>query len=83
VHSCAIITTGPNALLEPIHPRMPVILPRKSYPQWLEPDEQPPARLTSLLKPYPAAEMTAYPVSTLVNSPRNNSPACIAPAGQF
>jgi putative SOS response-associated peptidase YedK len=83
VNSCAIITTGPNALLEPIHPRMPVILPRESYQQWLEPDEQPPARLATLLKPYPAAEMTAYPVSTLVNSPRNNSPACIAPAGHL
>ncbi len=77
--SCTIITTSPNALMEPIHNRMPVILPPEAYPLWLLPGEQDPARLASLLAPYPAEGMHAYPVSTLVNSPANDLPACIAP----
>jgi putative SOS response-associated peptidase YedK len=77
--SCTIITTQPNSLLEPIHNRMPVILPKDSYGQWLEPEEIDPKQAQELLKPYPADLMTAYPVSTLVNSPANEDPLCIAP----
>ena len=77
--SCTIITTAPNALLAPIHNRMPVILPRAAYAQWLDPVEQRPATLQKLLKPYPAAEMVVFPVSTLVNDPRHDTPECIEP----
>ena len=83
IPSCTIITTRPNALVEPIHNRMPVILPPAAYEQWLDPAEGSPAQLQPLLRPYPAEEMTAYAVSTLVNSPRNDTPACIVPAGQL
>jgi putative SOS response-associated peptidase YedK len=79
--SCTIITTSPNELLRPIHDRMPVILPREAYEQWLDPGKQSPGQLDCWLKPYPASQMTAYPVSTLVNNPRNDSPDCIVPAG--
>ncbi len=79
VLSCTIITTPPNELMEKIHNRMPVILPPKYYPQWLDPAEQKPEQLQGLLKPYPAQQMTAYPVSTLVNNPRNDVPECITP----
>jgi len=78
--SCTIITTQPNALVEKIHNRMPVVLPADRYSTWLEPGEQNPAILSELLAPYPAAEMMAYPVSTYVNSPGNESPECILPA---
>jgi len=78
--SCAIITTQPNELMEKIHNRMPVILPPDAYPIWLDPDEQNPSRLSSLLHPYPADEMQAYAVSRFVNSPSNDSPQCILPA---
>jgi len=74
-----IITTEPNALVEPIHNRMPVILPREAYDRWLDPTEQRPGSFSDLLVPYPAEEMVAYPVSTYVNSPGNDSPACVAP----
>jgi len=77
--SCTIITTEPNALLAPIHNRMPVILPPDAYAQWLDPAEQKPATLNHLLAPYPADLMTAYPVSRLVNSPAADTPACIVP----
>lgn len=77
--SCTIITTTPNSLLEPIHNRMPVILDPDSYDFWLDPREQSPNELTGLLRPCPAEQMIAYPVSTIVNSPKNDSPACVAP----
>lgn len=77
--SCTIITCPPNALLEEIHHRMPVILPADAYAQWLSPDEQPVDALQPLLTPYPGEEMEAYPVSRFVNRPTNNSPECIAP----
>ncbi len=77
--TCTIITTRPNALLEPIHNRMPVILPSDAHAQWLDPGDKAPADLQPLLGAYPAEEMVAYPVSTLVNSPQNDLPACIAP----
>lgn len=78
--SCTIITTSPNALMETIHRRMPVILEPDAYNLWLDPSDQPPKQLDGLLKPYPADEMEAYPVSRLVNRPSNDSPDCIAPA---
>lgn len=78
--SCAIITTEPNALLAPIHNRMPVILSPEACARWLDSADLPPIRLRDLLKPYPAELMLAYPVSILVNSSANDDPACIAPA---
>jgi putative SOS response-associated peptidase YedK len=66
--------------MEPIHNRMPVILPASAYVQWLEPGEQNPATLQALIQPYPADEMSAYPVSTLVNRPENDVAAVIQPA---
>ena len=78
--SCAIITTTPNEMLEEIHNRMPVILPPGAYQAWLDPEEKAPGALNGLLRPYPASEMKAYPVSTLVNSPKNDAPELIVPA---
>ncbi len=77
--SCTIITTTPNSLLEKIHDRMPVILKPAAYDRWLDPAEQQPDRLSSLLRPYPASPMTAYAVSKWVNRTENDSPECIVP----
>ncbi|MEJ2707607.1 MAG: SOS response-associated peptidase [Anaerolineales bacterium] len=77
--STTIITTTPNELLGDIHNRMPVILQEEHYSLWLDPDEKDPGELNHVLGPYPAENMTAYPVSRLVNSPANESPHCIAP----
>ena len=79
IFSCTIITTEPNELLADIHNRMPVILPPAAYEDWLDPAERSPDQLNDLLRPFPAADMTAYPVSTLVNSPANDRPECVAP----
>ncbi|RPI30883.1 MAG: SOS response-associated peptidase [Chloroflexota bacterium] len=77
--SCTIITTEPNSLMESIHNRMPVILTREAYAQWLDPAEQRPEDLNKFLRPYPAEALHAYPVSRIVNSPDNEVPDCIVP----
>ena len=77
IHSCTIITTTPNKLMESIHNRMPVILPRAAEALWLDREVDDPQKLLPLLVSYPEKEMTADAVSQLVNSPRNDSPACI------
>jgi putative SOS response-associated peptidase YedK len=79
VRSCAIITTTPNALMEKIHDRMPVMLKPEAYEAWLSPEEAKPERLNKLLKPFPATLMTAYEVSPAVNSPANDAPEVIRP----
>ena len=77
--TCTIITTPANDFLASIHHRMPVILPQEAEARWLDPDEQNTAALSEMLLPYDSERMQAYEVSTLVNSPRNNSPELIAP----
>ena len=77
IKTCTIISTEANDLLKPIHDRMPVILSREAEAIWLDPTIQEPAKLLRLLKPYPAEEIEVYPVSRLVNSPRNETPECI------
>ena len=73
----AIITTEPNELVIKVHDRMPAILPLHKELDWLQ--EKQPALLGKLLVPYPAHLMQAYPVSTLVNYPKNDTPAVIKP----
>ncbi len=79
IRSCTIITTQPNALLETIHNRMPVILPPDSYPEWLSTEDRQPSQLERLLVPYPADEMVAFPVSKMVNRPEVDTPELVAP----
>lgn len=69
-----VVTTEPNALVDDLHHRMAVILPPDRYETWLTADTDAAA---DLLEPYPAAEMEAYPVSTAVNDPTNDSPELI------
>ncbi len=81
--SACILTTTPNEIVQPIHNRMPVILYDTDLDCWLQPGEVAPAAVKPVLKPYSGPELEAYPVSTYVNSPNNNSPQCIQPAGMF
>ncbi|HEX9029364.1 MAG TPA: SOS response-associated peptidase, partial [Anaerolineales bacterium] len=80
VLSCTIITTEPNELMAGIHNRMPVILPEEAYAVWLDANDRGPDELNPLLKPFPAEQMAAYPVSRQVNSPQVDSPELILPA---
>jgi putative SOS response-associated peptidase YedK len=79
LHSCAILTTRANSVLEGIHDRMPVILPSGAYDAWLDPDADK-DQLIDLMSPYPGDDLETYPVSRFVNSPRNNDERCIEPA---
>lgn len=77
IYSFSILTTSPNALLEGIHNRMPVILEQSDEKQWLAATSE--SELISLLKPYPAAKMKAYKISKLVNSPKNDTAEILNP----
>ena len=74
-----VLTTDANELMQSIHERMPVIVPADQYDLWLDPRCQDPMKLGKLLRPYPSQEMRAYPVSTLVNNPKNDVPQCVVP----
>ena len=77
IESCTLITTEANPALAPIHHRMPVILAPADYDAWLEPRPASAAALHDLLRPYPGAAMTAFPIGRHVNNVRNDDPACI------
>ncbi len=81
IESCTILTTRPNELVAPIHERMPVIVPRDAFRTWLDPTVGDRSALEPILRPYPAEEMEAYPVSRWVNDPSHDDPRCIEPAG--
>jgi putative SOS response-associated peptidase YedK len=74
--TCTIVTTDANALLRPLHDRMPVIIAPSEYARWLDPANEP----TDLLAPYPPDAMTWHPVSARVNAVRNDDPSLIEPA---
>lgn len=77
VRTCTIITVGPNALMAPIHDRMPVILPPEARELWLRPEPQESSALLPLLVPYAEDTLEAYEVSRVVNAPGNDVPECI------
>jgi putative SOS response-associated peptidase YedK len=79
ITSCTIVTTSPNDFMQPIHDRMPLILPRSQETAWLDPATPHINEWLSALAPYPNQEMEAYEVSRRVNSPENNSVECIQP----
>jgi len=71
--SCVILTTRANDVLAPIHDRMPVVLAEPNWATWLDPGAPDIAALEPLLVPAPSEWFEAYPVSTRVNKPTNNS----------
>lgn len=71
----AVLTTSPNELMAGIHDRMPVIVRGADARAWLSSADAPPG----VMVPFPAEEMEAFPVSTRVNSPKNNDASLCAP----
>jgi len=76
LQSCSILTTATNELLNGVHDRMPVILPRRHYEAWLTAPAAEPERLAELLVPFDAGLMSRYPVGSLVNKPENETHEC-------
>lgn len=79
LHSFALLTTAANALMQPVHDRMPVILRKDDYNVWLNPIHSRPEMLNALMQPYASDQMSVYKVSTHVNSTANNGPELISP----
>ena len=65
--SCCIITTDANALMAPIHDRMPVILDREEWATWLSPQEHRADQLLPLIRPHEADTMQAWQVTRELN----------------
>ncbi len=78
VQSCAIVTTAASEFMRPIHERMPLILARGERERWIDPATNR-ATYEEMLRPYVGEDLKAYAVSTLVNSPTNDTPEVIEP----
>lgn len=71
IESFTIIVTSSNDLVRTVHDRMPVILDPADFDAWLDAERHEPAQVLDLLKPYPADDMKAEPVSRKLNNVRN------------
>jgi len=79
LRSCAIVTTGANDLLRPVHDRMPVLLPESAWSAWLDPANEDLDALASLLMPAPDDELELWPVSLAVNTADTDGPELVKP----
>ncbi len=77
LHTCAVITTEPNAVMSRIHDRMPVIIASNDADEWLDPTTAA-ARALALIKPY-GGVLESWPVSTWLNTPRHDDARCADP----
>lgn len=81
VRTFTILTTSANATLEPIHDRMPVILPPEAWDRWLDPGASGTAELLGLLVPAPDDLLIRYPVSRRVGDVKSEGPDLVVPLG--
>lgn len=79
VRSCTIIVTMANALLAPIHDRMPVILDPADWATWLGEEPASPDALQALLKPYPANRMECFKIGTRIGNVKYDEPGLVEP----
>ena len=79
LESCALLTTAANALVRPVHDRMPVIVPASLRGAWLDPASDGMEALAAVARAFPAEAMERWPVSRRVNDARAEGPACRAP----
>jgi len=77
--TCAIVTTRANAVVVPVHDRMPVVLPASGWEAWLDPDNHDLATLRGLLAPTADDLLVMTAVQPLVNDVRNDGPELLEP----
>jgi len=77
--TCTVLTTSAEDDLGRIHDRMPLLVEPERYSAWLDPAQDDPDGLRGLLVPAAPGRLEAYPVSTEVNSVRNNGPELVEP----
>jgi putative SOS response-associated peptidase YedK len=83
VFTYTIITTEPNDLIAKIHNRMPSILLPENEDRWLFKIPLSAGDLKEILTPFPAENMSMYPVSPLVNTPVTDDERIIRPMNSF
>lgn len=83
LRTCTILTTDANAMMTPLHDRMPVILNPSDYALWLSKDELEVEELLPLMRQYDPDRMTHYEVSPMVNRPTIDSPELVEPVENF
>ncbi|GAA3618153.1 SOS response-associated peptidase [Kineosporia mesophila] len=76
----AVITTAAEPGLDTIHDRMPLVLPKDRWAAWLDPGVKAAADVHNLTIDLPAGRFSALPITTRVNSVRNDGPALLEPA---
>jgi putative SOS response-associated peptidase YedK len=78
VESFAVITRPAQGPLCAIHSRMPFELRPQDVERWLSPRTATPDELASVLRAEATVEhLQTRPVSSLANSPKNDSPECV------
>jgi putative SOS response-associated peptidase YedK len=77
--TCTVLTTEAEDDLGHIHDRMPLMVPRERWADWLDPALTSKDDLLPLLEPAAPGRLEAYPVSLEVNNVRNNGPELVAP----
>ncbi len=77
--TATVITTDATDDLGRIHDRMPLMLPRASYADWLDPSPRSSGDLLDLLVPAAPGALEAFPVSALVSNVANNGPELVEP----
>ena len=79
LYTCTVVTSPAVGALHEIHDRMPLMVPRERWSAWLDPAGGPVEDLKALLEPAAPGRLEAFPVSTQVNSVRNNGPELVEP----
>jgi putative SOS response-associated peptidase YedK len=79
LQTCVVMTTAAGPDMAGVHDRMPVVVEPADRDRWLDPDVEDPAALADLLQPAPQGTLVRHPVSSEVNSTRNDGPQLIVP----
>lgn len=79
LESCTIMTTAANKTMREVHERMPVILARESYGDWLDSQRQSTSEAAKILQNIEREPLVLTEVSSLVNNPRNDVEGCLTP----
>jgi len=79
--TCAILTTEPNELLEPIHDRMPVIIREDDYPTWIAPETKS-SDVRRMVESFPPDLMRTWEIGLLVNDPKTDDARVLTPGGE-
>ena len=76
--SFTILTTAPNAVVAPLHSRMPVVLPPEAWADWLDPATSA-ERILPLLAPAPDDLLATRAVSSLMSRGDVDDARCVEP----